>query len=220
MNYKNVIQEIFAEYMKALKRDGYVMQKEMAEEIGVSETLISKWKKGERDINGEYYSSIKKYFTKKEFCKCFMKNREKLIERFEGDNQNISQEEFWYKLFEGDFKQYILDKNRKLEILFKVMQIKIKYSGIQKIFLFMNRRESKEEYIEVLLKDKQTCIYWENYNTLILSNYQNRIVIGEQEIKEVKWGDSFIYQLPIEILDTQLIEMNRYADAVLQVINY
>lgn len=58
MRYHDLIQNICVRYFKILKTEAKISQKEIADFIGVSDCLISKWKNQQRRIGTEYYKNI------------------------------------------------------------------------------------------------------------------------------------------------------------------
>ena len=62
MRYHNLIQNICVRYFKILKTEAKISQKEIADFIGVSDCLISKWKNQQRRIGTEYYKNILDFF--------------------------------------------------------------------------------------------------------------------------------------------------------------
>lgn len=217
MDYQSVIQDTCIEYMQILKQQAKLVQKEMAQNIGISECLISKWKNYSRKINPEYYPSLERYFTKKDFEACFLANRDQLLQRFDGIDHEISQKEFWHKLFHGDFRKKIMRRDQRLKMLFQVMKRRMQYKkDDRKISLRKGEDSNLRCSIAVISEEETTNVYWNEQDVLTLESKQRNMIIKKQDIQKLEFGQLFIYQIPTKVSDAQLLELNQYAEIIFE----
>ena len=109
-----------------MKKYLHITQKEIAKEIGISDCLLSKWKKYQRKINSEYYNNIRQYFERKEFEKSFEKNYEVLTQNFVLYDEKVSQDTFWDRLFQKEFQREFKDAKWYLQAIQEILEVRMK----------------------------------------------------------------------------------------------
>lgn len=215
MKHDDIVQEISLEYMEMLKKEVNILQKDMANELGISEGLISKWKNGSRKISPEYYVTLEKYFTKVEFENIFSKNHKKLFYKLENIDNDILQEEFWNKLFGGEYQQWILKNEERLHILYQIFEIRIKFQKNMEIDFVTDKSLYNFSKICVTYQKKIFYLYWGTMEELVIENGTERYVIGKKNLDYLAYSFYFIYRIDTKVSDKILIEMNKYAEIVM-----
>ena len=66
------------------------------------------------------------------------------------------------------------------------------------------------------LEEKITNVYWNEQDLLTVEDEQRNKVIKKQDIQQLECGQLFIYQISTKASDTQLLELNQYAEIIFQ----
>lgn len=206
MRYHDLIQNICVRYFKILKAEAKISQKEIAGFIGVSDCLISKWKNQQRSISAEYYKNILDFFAKQEFDLYFEKNRQLLIQDFDGIDPQISSEEFWNKLFHGELENKIIKLDFLLEHLALILKHRLTYDDLE---IVSENRFVDEKWIRIICEKKCVDIYFSDVDTLVIREGKDSSVIDRQEIKQRKWMRSFYFEESAEMTGDQWIFLNQ-----------
>lgn len=206
MRYHDLIQNICVRYFKILKTEAKISQKEIADFIGVSDCLISKWKNQQRRIGTEYYKNILDFFTKQEFDLCFERNCQLLIRDFDGLDPRISSEKFWNQLFHKKLENKTIKLDFLMENLVSIMKHRLTYDDLK---IISEDKSADEKWIRLVYGKKCIDIYFSDVDTLVIREGKDSSVIDRQEIKQRKWMRSFYFEESAEMTGDQWIFLNQ-----------
>lgn len=214
--YKSEIQRICVTYFRILKKCLHITQKEIAKEIGISDCLLSKWKKYQRKINSEYYNNIRQYFERKEFEKSFEKNYEVLTQNFVLYDEKVSQDTFWDRLFQKEFQREFKDAKWYLQAIQEILEARMEEETENIVKAVSFEKNIKDINCINLLTDQGAArLYCYKNDEILIEHREKSKIVSLNDLENIQRGHFFVYKLNEKVSEKMLLRANCYVEMIL-----
>lgn len=215
--YNDMIQEISLLYIQILKKEAKISQKEMIKSFGASESLLSRWKSGERKIGGEYYSLLEAYFRQAKFDSYFEDKKAEILEYFPELDEEITAQQFWDALFHGHLDQQFFSMEQYMDLLYQILEERRKKRNLEiSVFLLENDKVYPKKYLEVLMGERKIQVFMKNRSSLCIEESGKQKVIGPKQLSKIGWVSDFYLGIKEQVTPEELIYLNQYVEVILK----
>lgn len=215
--YNDMIQEISLLYIQILKKEAKISQKEMIKSLGASESLLSRWKSGERKIGGEYYPLLEVYFRQAKFDSYFEDKKAEILEYFPELDEEITAQQFWDALFHGHLDQQFFSMEQYMDLLYQILEERRKKRNLEiSVFLLENDKAYPKKYLEVLMGERKIQVFMKNRSSLCIEESGKQKVIGPKQLSKIGWVSDFYLGIKEQVTPEELIYLNQYAEIILK----